>query len=479
MKRPAPKDRAAVARLAALLDSSDDAIIETGRDGRIKTWNPAARRLYGYAESETLGRPLSFLAPSGRRAELAQIMSRVKGGRAVSHLETEHRRKDGRLVSVSLSISAVRGEGGKVVGAALSARDITERRRADERFRLAVEAAPNAMLMVDGAGKIVLVNTQTERLFGYAREELLGRTVETLIPERYRRAHVAHRAGFFAAPSARAMGAGRDLFGLRKDGTEVPIEIGLNPFTSAEEPFVLASIIDITERRALERRLANSEVLAAVGGMVTVVAHEIRNPLGSILMGAKAMVRGDLSPSDQEQVIGVLIREGERLNRTLSDFLQCARPRDPNKRLGDLNAALREILDAVKSDAESAGKVVIQEAFDSGIPAVAFDADQIRQVFWNLIRNGLQALGGKGRLAVATETRGGQVVVHIQDSGPGIPPEQLKRLFMPFFTTKAKGTGLGLSISRNIVLAHGGDIEVKTAPGKGTRFSVLLPLSRP
>lgn len=332
------------------------------------------------------------------------------------------------------------------------------------------------MVMTGHDGRIVMVNSQTEKLFGYRRQDLVGRTVETLIPERHRKRHVGYRTGYAAKPQTRAMGAGRDLFGRRKDGSEVPIEIGLNPVETPQGRFVLASIIDITERKALEKRVAQSEALAAIGGMAAAVAHEIRNPLGSIVMGAKALSRGGLTQEDLDEVKTVLVNESQRLNRTLDDFLQFARPREPKLRPGDLNATAHEVLSAVCADEALVGRAGVAEERDPSLPPVRFDPDLIRQVLWNIIRNGLQALQGKGRLFVRTGKRAGQVFVQVEDSGPGIPRDQLEKVFMPFYTTKAKGTGLGLSISRNIVAAHGGDILIESRPGKGSRVSIVLPV---
>lgn len=332
--------------------------------------------------------------------------------------------------------------------------------------------------MINAAGDIVLINKQAEALLGYNRRELMGRKIEVLIPERYRQNHPGHREGFMAAPSARPMGLGRDLYALRKDGKEIPVEIGLTPIQIRGGRFVMAALVDLTERRLMERKLAHSQTLAAVGGMAAAMAHEIRNPLGSITMGAKALVRGGLGPEDLQQVMSVLVAESQRLNRTLDHFLQFSRPREPKPALGDLNALVHEVLAAVKADERVAGRARVREKLDRKLPRLAFDADLLRQVLWNLIRNGFQALEGKGLLEVETERRPSEAVIHVSDTGPGISEEQLPKLFSPFHTTKAKGTGLGLSISRNIVFAHGGEIKVESTPGRGSRFSVALPLPR-
>jgi PAS domain S-box-containing protein len=343
-------------------------------------------------------------------------------------------------------------------------------------FRLAVESAPNSMILVGEDGKILMVNSQTEKMFGYKRAELIGQTIETLIPARYRDKHVAYRLEFFQDPKTRAMGAGRNLFGLHKNGTDIPVEIGLNPIVTKEGQFVLASIIDITQRRIMEKKLAHSEVLAAIGSMMTVVAHEIRNPLGSIVMAAKALARGELSTEDHAQVMSTLIGESERLARTLADFLQFAKPRQLKMEMGNLNDTIHEVLTAVKSDLSSVAGVVIEETLHKKLPDLNFDEDQMRQVLWNIIRNALQALNGRGKLRISTEARDREVAIHIQDTGPGIAQDHLEKIFVPFFTTKTQGTGLGLPTSRNIVLAHGGDIRVQSEPGKGSCFSIILPL---
>ncbi|MDE2184258.1 MAG: PAS domain S-box protein [Alphaproteobacteria bacterium] len=274
--------------LAAIVDSSDDAIIAKDLDGKILTWNKSAQRIFGYSEVEAVGKPISIIAAPGHD-EMPRILERIRRGERINHFETVRRKKNGELVNVSLTVSPVYDAQGRIVAASKIARDITEqvraaalRRATEERQRLAehsnllAEAAPNAMIMVDNEGRITLVNSQTEKLFGYRREELLGQPVEILIPLRYRRGHHALRDLFLKAPSTRAMGAGRDLSGVRKDGSEVPIEIGLNPVTTDQGDFVLAAIVDITERKKVEeaqRRLTDQAHLlteAAPNAMIMV-----------------------------------------------------------------------------------------------------------------------------------------------------------------------------------------------------------------
>ena len=248
----------------------DYAIFMLDPDGHVATWNGAAEILKGYDADEVIGQHVSvFYSPdAGRDGRVAKELAlAVRDGSFES--EDWRVRKDGGRFWAKATIDAVHDSEGTLLGFAKVTRDITEQHRATEQFRLAIEAAPTGMLMVDSEGTIVLVNAQTEKLFGYGRKELIGRRIEMLVPARFRERHPGYRAGFFGEAQARPMGAGRELFGLRKDETEVPIEIGLNPLSTPEGDFVLSSVVDITERkRAVEQfRLA---IEAAPTGMLMV-----------------------------------------------------------------------------------------------------------------------------------------------------------------------------------------------------------------
>jgi PAS domain S-box-containing protein len=244
------------------------AIFMLDQVGRVATWNAGAQRFQGYEAAEIVGKDFSCFFPT-EDVVLGRPQHEIIAAARDGHFEDEgwRLRKDGSKFWANVILTALRDPQGNLIGFGMVIRDITERKRSVEQFRLAIEAAPTGMLMMDHTGAIVLVNAQVEKLFGYPRSELLGKRIEVLVPTRFRARHPDFRNAFLADPKARAMGGGRELYGLRRDGSEIPIEIGLNPLQTPEGDFVLSSVVDITERkRSVEQfRLA---IEAAPTGML-------------------------------------------------------------------------------------------------------------------------------------------------------------------------------------------------------------------
>lgn len=481
-----------------MVELAMNAMIMVNSHGRLIAVNPQTEKMFGYSAAELLGEPVEKLVPVRFRAEhpanrdrfLASPMVRAMG----SGRDLYGQRKDGSEFPVEIGLNPVDSDEGPIILGSIV--DITERKKADDRFRLAVESAPNSMVMTDAVGRIVLANLETERLFGYSRQELLGQLVEILVPDRFKLKHPGYRQEFFNRPEARSMGMGRNLSGRRKDGHEFPVEVGLNPIDTKEGLRVLIAIVDITERKRLEsqaRRLllesAHAARLSTVGEMVSGLAHEINQPLAAAsnyLRGCIRLAQNGQKVTNEELThwmdlaaaqttraceivtrLGAFVKKGET-QRT---------PIDLNQLIEQTIALSTTTLDSGK-DAFDA--VSVQTHLDSDVPIVKADRVQIQQVLSNLIRNAIEAMretpAERRVLQIRSKRQGAFVQVSVSDSGPGIAPEHLQRLFEAFFTTKATGIGLGLSISRSIIEQHHGELMVSSVMGQGTTFNFTLPV---
>jgi PAS domain S-box-containing protein len=471
MNTPEPGDE--LFRLA--VESAPNSMILVDERGRIVLVNAQTEKLFGYGRSELLGQSIELLVPERfraahpgqRRSFFSDPRARSMGaGRDLFGL-----RKDGTEVPVEIGLNPLQtGQGSFVLAAVV---DITERKRAEERFRLAVESAPNAMLMVDDRGRIVLANAQAEKLFGYSRQELLQQSIEKLVPDRFRDRHPRHRAEFHATPQPRPMGADRELYALRKDGTEVPVEIGLNPIRTAEGAFVLAAVVDLTVTKALQAEIVRTQRLAALGEMAATVAHEVKNPLAAI-SGPLQILADDLPPGDpHKELMKEVLAQVRRLDGTVQGLLAFAKPTTPRKQA----IALRDFIDRIAriSGAHQLGPGIRIRQESPADLAVSADPALIEQVLWNLFLNAAEAMKGTGEIVVTCSSTGGMVDLSVADSGAGIPPDLLQKLFRPFVTTKTTGTGLGLSLCRKIIEAHRGTIDISSTPGRGTTVHVRLP----
>jgi len=246
--------------LAAIVESSDDAIISKTLEGVVTSWNRGAQRIFGYSAEEVVGQHISLLMPPERFEDMRRILERVRRGERVDHYETKRRTKDGRIIDVSLTVSPVRDADGNIIGASKVARDITEQKRAaverkEAEFRNVLESAPDAIVITSDQGRIVRLNRQAEAIFGYTREELLGEPVEILMPERFRERHPKHRAAYSPKSRPRPMGTGLELYGRRKDGGEFPVDITLSPMEITDGFLIISVIRDITDRRRTEEQL--------------------------------------------------------------------------------------------------------------------------------------------------------------------------------------------------------------------------------
>jgi PAS domain S-box-containing protein len=380
----------------------------------------------------------------------------------------------------------------------------------DSLFQSLLVSFPYAVVVINSEGCLVFINDQTEKMFGYDRNELLGRSIETLVPERFQKAHIEHRAEYVCQPLTRPMGGGLELTGRRKDGTEFPVEISLSPIKTEEGLFVTSIIRDITEHkqtedavreserrfrnlaRDQERQLILSERLISFGELTASLAHEFNNPLGIVIGFAQDLLT-EVDPADpRHQSVKIIEEEARRCKKIMQDLLDFGRQTPPEFTRMEPMEMIRKSIDLLSSRFQKVRiRPVIQDS--SGLPKLWVDAQQIGQVLVNLFFNAIEAMPEGGTLTVGLTAKpissiedrkerpadGDEVIIAVTDTGHGIDPDHLSKIFHPFFTTKSKkGMGLGLSICKSIMEVHGGRISAESVPGQGATFYLYLPVDR-
>ena len=460
--------------------SSYDVLINADLDGIITDWSAGAQRLLGYPSREILGKSLSILLPPERTEVVPHFKVRIARGAHIHHYETQLVGMDGRAAAVCLTVIPVRNASGLVTGSSLRARGLSERSESDIMFRMAVEAAPNGMVMVDNEGRIVLLNARIEGLFGYTRDELLGLTVETLVPALLRDAHVEHRAEFSAHPGIRAMGAGRDILGRRKDGTTFPVEVGLNSFSIGEQKFVLASVIDITERQTAQETRLKSEIL----GWVT---HEFNNALGLLTLSFHVLRVGEPKKSTAERLMayGIIERALAKLKQNVANWLSNAKFESGrlvvNARKTRIGRIVDESLKTLRPLARYKNirvRLSLSAAAKAGFAKA--DPDAISLIMSNLVSNAIKYTPAGGHIAVLVEPFNGRLRLSVKDDGIGIKPSDIPLILSQHRTQEgmraAEGFGFGLKICQELLSQHGAQLCVDSAPGRGSTFSFTLPI---
>src|SRR5216110_656846 len=450
------------------------------------------RRLFGFAESEPVSfdRVLQVVHPDDRERTKKLVQQMSEGGGSEHESEYRITRPDGSTRWIAGYGGVELDERGRPAHVRGVSRDITGRKLAEEKFQLVLDAAPNAMIMVDSAGVITFANASATTVFGYSLSELIGRLIETLIPERFRDRHVGDRKGFLSEPSSRAMGAGRDLFGRRKDGSEFPVEVGLNPIHTGQGLFVLASVIDITARKQaeLEHQLQNMELarvgrVAVMGELAASLAHEVNNPIGAIVTNASAgqrlLAAGKIGAEELTELLADIVADGRRAGEVIHGIRNMVRKGEARRSLTPIGDTIRQLLRIVHADAIGRDVKVTAEVGPDACQ-VWGDPVQLLQVLLNLALNALEAMSAippdARRLFIRAGRDGnGDILASVRDTGPGFPSGMAEELFEPFFSTKSEGTGMGLAISRSIIEAHGGTLSGENCDDGGACFTVCLP----
>jgi PAS domain S-box-containing protein len=471
--------------LAAIVDFSDDPIITKDLSGIITSWNQAATRVFGYQPDEIIGRSILQIIPPELHHEQDEILRKLKAGERIEHYETVRVGKSGEQIAVSVTISPIKDETGRVIGGSKIARDISAQKKNDEiRFRLAaiVDSADDAIISKDLNGIVASWNQGAQRMFGYTADEMIGQPILRLIPDELH---------YEEEQILRTLRAGDrvdhyETTRRKKNGDPIEVSVTISPIRDENGQVIGASKIarDISDRKRMERLLIQSEKIAATGRMAAAIAHEINNPLESVV-NLVYLARQNISPEGKAQRFLITAeQELERVShiarQTLGYYRDTGSPTEVY-----LHDLIENVLTVYQGKLLSAG-ISVDTQF-SDLQKIAVSRGEILQVFSNIIANAIDAMPQGGTLNISIRKlmslAGDGVQVVIRDGGTGIRKEDLERVFEPFFTTKGDhGTGIGLWVAKQLVERRNGQISIASSTQKGnsgTSITIFIPLAAP
>ncbi|HEY9004845.1 MAG TPA: PAS domain S-box protein [Ohtaekwangia sp.] len=468
----------------SLLESAPDAMIIVGNDGRIQMANTQTEKLFLFTRDELHNQNIEVLIPDRYHKHHPKHREgffhdpRVRG--MGIGLELYGKRKDGTEFPVEISLSPLETTEGILALAAI--RDITERKKSEEKFKGLLESAPDAMVIVGQDGKIQMVNAQIQNIFQYERREIEGKEIEVLIPERFHGAHPGHRKNFFRDPRIRGMGIGLELYGKRKDGSEFPVEISLSPLETEEGTLALAAIRDITERKLAEQRIQQlnlelEEHIVELESFSYSVSHDLRAPLRAI-DGFIAMFLNRFETTDEEgkRLLGNIRRNVTKMGNLIDDLLTLSRigMKDIQVTPIDMNTLVQSVLEELKETRGNA-EVEVHE-----LPMAEADIALMKQVFLNLVSNAFKYSSKKAapHIIIGCIPQHGETHYYVKDNGVGFDMEYYNKLFGVFQRLhnpqEYQGTGVGLAIVKRVVSRHGGKVWAEGKEGEGAIFYFSL-----
>ncbi|MDP4536311.1 PAS domain S-box protein [Alkalimonas collagenimarina] len=483
-----------------IAESTPDALVALSPDGEVLQWNQGAEHTFGYSKEECLGRSVfKLVVPADLLAQERTILQQACMENIPAY-EAYRVRKDGSLIYLNISMQAVHRSDGQLDFILTNNKDVThlktkrDARFLEARYRDLLDSTPDAIVMVNVFGRIVLANGQAENAFGWQRDELLGKPVESLLPERYHSSHVGHRSDFFTNPRTRSMGAGLELYGVRKNGEEFPVEISLSPLKTEEGVLVMSAIRDITDRKRVERELQSKNMELerannAKDSFLAVMSHELRTPLNAIIgfTGTLLMKLPGPLTSEQEKQLSTVQRSAKHLLSLINDLLDLAKISagkiSVDMETLDAGTIAMEVISTLQPAAEQKG-LQLEHNLAEDTPKVLADKRALHQIILNLINNALK-FTESGRVDISLEPTlddAGKlwVELHVKDTGIGISSEDQANLFSAFTrlnlnnNAEKEGTGLGLHLSQQLAGLQGGQILCQSQQGKGSTFTLRL-----
>jgi PAS domain S-box-containing protein len=473
-------------RIAAIVESSGDAIIGKDINGTITTWNGGAERIFGYTAAEAVGMPVLALIPLDRHDEEARILAKIRNGERVAPFDTRRVRKDGTTIDVSVTASPIRDDTGTIIGASKIARDISEQRRADLRLRRMMDSRLQGVMFTKTTGVVTHANDALLEILSFTRADLEAGMIDwrELTPPEYD--EVTETALRELAQQGYCAPFEKEF--MRKNGSRVSVLVGAAKIDDDSDDAV-AFVLDLTERKKLERQIFRAQRMDSIGTLAGGIAHDLNNMLSPILMSI-AMLREDTNDPEHRALLNTLEVSAVRASDLVQQVLSFARGVEGSRVPVKPAKIMRELLSVLRDTFPKS--IAVRFPVPEELWSVNGDPTQLQQVFMNLCINARDAMPDGGELSVRMDNirldetyaamnidahAGEYVKITVSDNGHGIPADVRDRIFEPFFTTKetGKGTGLGLSTTMAIIKSHGGFLSVYSEPGAGTAFNVYVP----
>lgn len=471
-------------RLARVVSDTADAVAVHELDGRITAWNHGAESLYGYSEEEALKLNVRDLVPVDERTNALDYVRPLLQGDTTAPFEAQRVAKDGRMFHVLVTATILTDEQGVTVAVGTIERDFTEWKQRETQLRqregnlLAIlENAVEAIITIDTRGIVESFNPAAERLFGYTRDEILGRNVSILMPAPYQNEHDAYIANYLRTGVRKIIGIGREVVGLRKDRTTFPIHLSVSQVSEGRDFFV-GMIRDLSEQKQHEAMLLQAERLSAIGQAMTGLTHESRNALARSQANLRRLSRRLGDRPELVEFINGALRAQDEVGRLFDEVRQYAAPLVLDRQPCRLDELLSEAWNQLSN--ERAERVTNLRIVTPNVDCTcSLDRFTVRNALRNILQNSLAACSDPVELtATFMETiNSGAPAIQLMlcDNGPGLAPDVRVKVFDAFFTTKTHGTGLGLAIVKRTVEAHGGMVSAKSEPGKGANFTLIFP----